>query len=440
MHIAANELDPMVDSLLDAACSGVAPGPVPGDGSGIASRVARHASAVRAAGGSAVDALDSALVALLFAGEAKALAERPDGDPRHDPAGVRSVAARMRSYPAEIRRRATGAAAAGVVNGHRNLQLMTTRRCQLRCTYCPVIKGGEDMPREVLDRAVDILLGSGRDEVRLDFSGGEPLLRKDDVLHAADRLLEGAAAAGKRAGFYMVTNGFLLTRSVAADLAARGFRVELSLDGSEETHNRHKVLSPGAGGTNPYRATVGAIRNSIDAGLPCTVVMVASPDTVDLLEAGFEHAIGLGVRSIDVNYAVGKGWGGTAAVSFVKAISRVIGNHEADLRSGRLSIGNLSSKVEPAILNAEWMVDTDGSLHLMTEWALESSRDPGAPALSAGSVRDPLRWDDLYAGRFHAYHALLESYSWRSAAMRVLVHDNVVMGRAVSRGLAEAWR
>ncbi len=427
----------VIDDLLAEACGHAASRErVPL--SGLAARVERHAAEVRQAGGSALEALDSALVAALFAGEAMALAQKPEGDPGHDPHGVRPVADRMRSYPDAVRQRAAAGVCRLPVNSRRNLQLMTTRRCQLRCTYCPVIKGTADMPREVIERAVDLLLGSGSDEIRLDFSGGEPLLRSEEVLRAADRLLDGASARGKRASSYMVTNGFLLTPALAADLAARGFRVELSLDGPENMHNRHKVLEPGSSGGSPYRSTVAAIRAALDAGLPCTVVMVASPDTVDLLGSSFEHALGLGVRSLDVNYAVGRRWQGEAGRSFMRALAAIVMDHADDLAAGRLSIGNLSSKVEPAILNAEWMVDTDGGIHLMTEWALESSRDPGAPAMSSGNVRDKVRWDDLYAGRFHAYLALLRSYAWRSAALRTVVHDNVRMGRAVSRCLAEA--
>ena len=84
-----------------------------------------------------------------------------------------------------------------------------------------------------------------------------------------------------------------------------------------------------------------------------------------------------------------------------------------------------------------WMVNTDGSVHLMTEWALESSRPSGADDLSVGRVGEIYDWDSLYAGRFHAYVALLETYSWRDGMMRKLLHNNVTAGRAVARKVAE---
>ncbi len=409
------------------------------DGS-LGTRLARHAGAMLRNGADLPAALDDVLVALLHRGERAAMAADREGGEGGDPLDVQPIARRYADYAERL--------AAGreprprsLRNTRGNLQLMTTRRCQLRCTYCPVVKGDGDMPREIMDRSVDLLLRTRRDAVRLDFSGGEPLLRRDEVLRTADRLIERAGDLGKRADFYMVTNGFELTFPLAVELRERGFRVEFSLDGEEALHNRWKVAVDA--GDNPYERTRHAIDAALAAGLDHTVVMVVTPATVSELERSFAHLVSCGIRSIDVNYAIGARWQGDPLVSYLTSLERAMRSIRAQLEDGEITLGNLDSRVEPAVLNAEWMVDTDGSLHLMTEWALESSRPPGADDLAVGHVANLGSWDDLYAGRFHAYHTLLRTYGWNDARLRQVLHDNVSAGRAVARHLTSlswSWR
>lgn len=422
-----------------AACAaGSAPPAVdpPDDDGSLGARMARHAAELVRRGAALPAALDDALVLALHAGEAAALRAAPGGDPAADPAGVQALAQRWHDYPARILDGLPERPNA-LRNPRRNLQVMVTRRCQLRCSYCPVVKGELDAPPEVLDAAANLLLGGDGPDLRLDFSGGEPLLRFGEVLRVAERFHDEALARGKRPSFYLVTNGFELTPEVARRLAGLGFRVELSLDGDQATHNRNKVpLDPA---DNPYRCTRRAIEAARSEGLPHTVVMVATPDTVATLRNSFEHALEIGVRSVDINYAIGREWDPAALGTFLGVLEAVARDHATALADGTLTLGNLSSKVEPAVLNAEWMVDTDGSLHLMTEWALESRRPPGEPDHSWGTVTEPRAWDELYAGRFHAYLTLLQAYSWRDGRLRRVLHDNIRAGRSVARHLAASW-
>ena len=434
------EAGQVLESLFEASLSWVLEGSEdlykptgpPKDGT-LGSQLARHAASVLLAGGTPPDALDSALVRLLYSGESEALRVDPDAAPDLDPAGVRPLADGMRDYAARILIEA-GQRPPALRNRSGNVQLMITRRCQLRCAYCPVVKCDQDMPREVIDRAIHLLLRSSRPAVRLDFTGGEPLLRWEEIQRAAVRTIAAGEALLKKVDFYMVTNGFELDRSRAEELASYGFRVELSLDGSEEAHNRYKI--PVDSSVNPYRRTLEAIENAIDARLPHTVVMVATPDTVRDLRESFEHVVDLGVRSIDLNYAIGRMWDEESLDVYLRSIEDIANDHAMRLHSGDLELGNLSSRVEPAVLNAEWMVDTDGSFHLMTEWALESSRPQPIEDLTFGPVSRFTSWDDIFAGRFHSYDALLRTYAWRDAGLRRMLHNNVRTGRLVARRLS----
>jgi radical SAM protein with 4Fe4S-binding SPASM domain len=106
-----------------------------------------------------------------------------------------------------------------------------TRRCNLNCVHCGASK--ETYPAELTTAQIKGIV----DEIAalkiamFAVTGGEPLLREDllDVLaHARQR--------GMKTG--IATNGFLLDRPMAKRIAeARVHSVQVSLDGTEPTHN-----------------------------------------------------------------------------------------------------------------------------------------------------------------------------------------------------------
>jgi hypothetical protein len=396
----------------------------------LAARMANHARAVRARGGTPLAALDAALVTMLFAGEVAGVRHDQGGDP----AGVQPLARSWAGYPQRLRRELD--AGQWPVNPRRNLQLMITRRCQLRCEYCPVVKSERDLPRSAIAGAVDLLLTAGGPRVRLDLSGGEPLLRPDAVRFAVERLRAGAEARGIEAALYMVTNGFELGPALARELAGHDFEIELSMDGPEALHNRWKTpLDPSE---NPYRRTLAALHNVLAADGRHRVVMVATPENVDQLPASFAHVVAQGAQAVDVNYAVGRRWQGAPLRAYLGGMAQIIDAHGGAIRSGALRLGNLASRNEPSVLNGEWMVDTDGAIHLMTEWALERWRPADAPDCAVARLGEIERWDDLAGGRFHAYLTLLQTYGWRDRELRATLLDSVITGREVARALATA--
>ena len=412
--------------------SGAAMGAPGADAEGEGARLARHSRRLLQRGASPIEALDSALVALLFAAERGAVETSADADTGTvTEERAREIASRWESYPDRLRDEGSSDVWPG--NPRRNLQLMVTRRCQLRCTYCPVDKGDRDMSAGVVDRAVDLLLTARSPRVRLDLTGGEALLREDLVRRAVDRLAEGASARGKQTDLYMVTNGLAIDGGTARWLAEAGFELELSLDGPPEIHNRWKV--PRDRGVDPYGRTRAAIEAVLAAGGRHRVVMVVTPETVTDLPRSFRHVVDLGVRKVDVNYAVGRRWRGEPLRGYLDGLRQVVADHRGAIRGGDLRLGNLGSRNEPSILNAEWMVDTDGSLHRMTEWALEAWRPSGVAEPSVGYVFSVRGWYDIYTGRFHAYLTLLRTYAWRDPALRETLLDSVITGREVARAM-----
>lgn len=144
------------------------------------------------------------------------------------------------------------------------IEFSVTYRCQCRCPHCSVggyLDGARakdeltgDQIKNVLDQAVKIGIP------KVDFFGGEPLLRNDII----DLVRFGA---GK--GLYMsvTTNAWLLTKEMAGKLKRAEIScVNISLDSvSGEKHDSLRGM-PGL-----YEKAVKAIGYCYEEGIPCIV-------------------------------------------------------------------------------------------------------------------------------------------------------------------------
>jgi len=262
-----------------------------------------------------------------------------------------------------------------------NIQLMVTRRCHLRCSYCPVSKEDKDMSEGTLMKAIDLLFSSSQKDVRLDFTGGEPLLRFDLIKKAVQYSKVLARRKNKNISFYMVSNLIALTQEMAAFLKQEDFFLELSIDGTEKTHNlfkRSKICK-----LNPYRATTSKLPLVQSNGIAHYAVMVVTPQTTRHLYGNFYHLLRLGIRNIGINYALCSYWRPTDVKSFITQCELIFEEIRPFLKNARLRLTNLGSRDEPAILNSEVMVDTDGTVHLLTDWLFEKIDATKVPPLGS---------------------------------------------------------
>lgn len=311
-----------------------------------------------------------------------------------------------------------------------NLQLFVTRRCQLRCRYCPVAKGSATMSAETARLGAELLLTHRSPRLRLDFGGGEPLLNFEVVKETAAHAARRARALGKDLRFYMVTNALLLDDAVLEWARERGVLLELSLDGAREDHNRFKAAH--ARGVDPYAATRAGVERAVRSGTPHFVIMVASPANVRRLAVNFEHLLDLGARSIDISYAIGGVWSPEDADAFFAQVRTVLERHAGPIASGEIVLGNAAKRVEPTLLNSELMVDTDGSLHQMSEWMFETTAPTGPAPFPLGRVEDARDMNALSWSRFRAHYTLLRMHGG-DPAVRAAVLNNIEFGLRAGR-------
>jgi len=140
-----------------------------------------------------------------------------------------------------------------------------TNTCNLKCIHCYKRAGKAEQNELSTKECLQLVREMGKMHVmRVNFGGGEPLLRKDLL-----RIIRATKKAGMMTG--LTTNGTLLTKEIASQLAKLGVPVQVSLDGARATtHERIR------GKSGSYQQAIDAIHILTGLGVDTrigTVVM-----------------------------------------------------------------------------------------------------------------------------------------------------------------------
>ncbi len=127
--------------------------------------------------------------------------------------------------------------------------------CNLRCKYCFADEGTyhskckEYMSFEVGKKAIDFLIEKSgrRQNLEVDFFGGEPLMNLDVVKQIVEYAREQGQTYGKNFNFTLTTNCLLLNDETIDWLNKEMYNVVLSIDGREEVHDRLRKTANGKG-------------------------------------------------------------------------------------------------------------------------------------------------------------------------------------------------
>ena len=125
--------------------------------------------------------------------------------------------------------------------------------CNLRCKYCFADEGTyhskckEYMSFEVGSKAIDFLIEKSgkRQNLEVDFFGGEPLMNLDVVKQIVAYAREKGDKAGKTFNFTLTTNCLLLNDETIDWLNKEMYNVVLSIDGRQEVHDRLRLTQIG---------------------------------------------------------------------------------------------------------------------------------------------------------------------------------------------------
>ncbi len=122
--------------------------------------------------------------------------------------------------------------------------LLPTLDCNLACTYCYEEHPSTVMSMEVQDKILEIIQRRTENErkpIHIAWYGGEPLLCMNIVERISRKAMEIAKKHEVPFTAMMISNGYLLTESIAKLLKELQVqRMQITLDGSPEKHNQYR--------------------------------------------------------------------------------------------------------------------------------------------------------------------------------------------------------
>lgn len=173
------------------------------------------------------------------------------------------------------------------------LILVPTLRCNLACSYCQVSRVSENSPgfdwnETTLEAVLRLIDSASGPALKIEFQGGEPLLRADLI----ERVIDHTLVRFPSASFVICTNLSRLDERAWRLIARPDVFVSTSLDGDAATHERNRTGSADETGlflTN-LRALIAAFGPEKVSALP-TIDYAAPPVADTSIDAFLEHGL-----------------------------------------------------------------------------------------------------------------------------------------------------
>ncbi len=320
----------------------------------------------------------------------------------------------------------------------RRLTFLVTRNCQLRCRYCMVKLWDEDAADADQLAGLDALFAARGDSVRMQFYGGEPLLRPALVQKMVRRGRALEASTGKRLSIVLITNGVAMTREMARFCAEQDVEALLSLDGPADLHDARRLphTRPLAGISRVPADTSSAARRALglllEAKARAHVIVTITPRDVERAAEALLAVKALGAQTAQICYAMGVEWGPEATERLCDQFEVLARRLADDVSAGRFCWVNLHRR-EPILIDTALQLETDGRVCFMNECMFEkykADRNYGV-----GHISDLPDLHSIGSTRFHNY-AMLTAIYRRDDFRRIMI-DNIRVGEALRARLGD---
>lgn len=320
---------------------------------------------------------------------------------------------------------------------HRQLLIMVTRACQLNCVYCQFDRTKPAMTKDTLHGAVDLLMTARHPEVKIQFFGGEPLLRMDLVMEGIAYAQAAAKKAGKTVGFIITTNTFALTDELRAKLDKIGVVWILSFDGDADTQDDQRPLR--AGGTK-FRSAFEQIGRIAASGAPYLVNMTVTPEHAFDTTRNALRLLDAGVTAISFGNRMGTDWSDERAVAYFRGIQTFL--EEAQRRGLKIFVLNPVGRDEPMIISPTPNIDCDGTIYTGSVIPpLEKLLPNVVPVVRLGHLKDMTEFEQLRVDRADLWRRMREAVKGKpeeavvESGLRMGQLSNAFFDRMVERGL-----
>lgn len=185
----------------------------------------------------------------------------------------------------------------------KTLVMHLVNECNLRCVYCYADGGEYGAPQKymsplVAKQAVDFLMKNSFDEplVNIVLFGGEPFLNWEVLQTIVEYSAEQSKKVGKKVHYSLTTNGTILTKKQAEFLNRYSVGVSVSMDGTEEAHNKNRPYEGGQGSYEQVSKNLAKLMDVHHSAPIGTRVTVASG--FESLETSLHHLLSKGFYEV----------------------------------------------------------------------------------------------------------------------------------------------
>lgn len=148
------------------------------------------------------------------------------------------------------------------ISNLKNLTFQLTQNCNYRCSYCAYsglypenrTHSHKRMSLEIGKKAIDFFLRQLHSPLRTireypvaSFYGGEPFLEYDTMMTIIDYVKSHPLSKKFKIKYVATTNGSLLSQERIDEIVKRGLRVDISIDGPRNEHNKFRITANGEG-------------------------------------------------------------------------------------------------------------------------------------------------------------------------------------------------
>lgn len=167
------------------------------------------------------------------------------------------------------------------------LIIAPTLACNFKCEYCfEEVKKGH-MSSETVDALINFVEDKARTvkEFSCSWYGGEPLLRLDLMEELSSAFKDICKEYQVAYGAGVMTNGYLLSREVAAKLKSMSIStVQVSLDGPKKVHDARRPLANGQGSYEVILKHLAEVKDILELNIRINVDKTTQPtDFIELL-------------------------------------------------------------------------------------------------------------------------------------------------------------
>jgi len=303
------------------------------------------------------------------------------------------------------------------------LILLVTRDCQLRCKYCRIRKFPASMREDVLYKAIDLIFTSNRQDLQIQFFGGEPLLRFDLVKKGVEYAQRINRQFNRDLTFMLTTNGIALDKEKTRFLKEHNFLVECSIDGEITSQLRKRKA---VDGRNYYSHLIDNLKGFFRAEIPHYSISVVTPQDASSAFKTFKYLGDLGFKRLQINYSLGVWWPPTAIKEFFKQTAKIIDYIKKRPEVEFINLGG--TRREPVVLNAELTVDCEGGIFLESGISLEENFMAMKKKFLVTDVSKAKNINLHTSTQFQNFYQLSKVYSETSPKRRIIL-NNVLLGK-----------